>query len=88
VVTVFNKCDRIAALPPSGGQDSEGLRVSALTGEGIDSLRAEISRRLPELATGYARRVVGDVGESAHAALPEGPAVTPLPAPIGAVLED
>jgi GTP-binding protein HflX len=87
VVTVFNKCDRIAALPRSAGQDGEGLRVSALTGEGIDSLRAEIARRLPELATGYARRAAGDVSESNHVALPEGPAVTPLPAPIGAVLE-
>ncbi|HEY6320133.1 MAG TPA: GTPase HflX [Thermoanaerobaculia bacterium] len=86
VVTVFNKCDRIAALPPSG-HDGEGLRVSALTGEGLDALRAEIARRLPELATGHAYRQPGDVGDSAHAELPEGPAVTPLPAPIGAVLE-
>jgi GTPase len=87
VVTVFNKCDRVAALRPSAGQDGEGLWVSALTGEGIDALRAEIARRLPELATGLARRQAGDIGESAHAALPEGAAVTPLPAPIGAVLE-
>jgi GTPase len=86
VVTVFNKCDRIAALPPSS-HDGEGLRVSALTGEGLDALRAEIARRLPELATGHAYRQPGDIGESAHAELPEGPAVTPLPAPIGAVLE-
>jgi GTPase len=86
VVTIFNKCDRVAALPPSAGPDGEGLRVSALTGEGIDALRAEIARRLPELATGYARQAV-DIGESAHPALPEGAAVTPLPAPTGAVLE-
>jgi GTPase len=86
VVTVFNKCDRIAALPRSAGQDSEGLRVSALTGEGIDSLRAEIARRLPELAAGLARQA-GNLGELAHAPLPEGAAVTPLPAPIGAILE-
>ncbi len=87
VVTVFNKCDRVAALPRSPGQDGEGLRVSALTGEGIDALRAEIARRLPELATGHARRQAGDLGEPAPADLPEAPAVTPLPAPIGAVLE-
>ena len=87
VVTVFNKCDRVGALPRSAGQDGEGLRVSALTGEGIDALRAEIARRLPELATGIARRQAGDIGEPAHAGLPESPAVTPLPAPIGAVLE-
>ena len=87
VVTVFNKCDRVAALPTSAGQDGEGLRVSALTGEGIDALRAEIARRLPELALGHTRRQAGDLGEPAHAELPEAPAVTPLPAPIGAVLE-
>jgi GTPase len=87
VVTVFNKCDRVAALPRSAGQDGEGLRVSALTGEGLDALRAEIARRLPELTGGFARRHAGDLGESAHAELPEDPAVTPLPAPVGAVLE-
>jgi GTPase len=86
VVTIFNKCDRVAAFPPSPGQDGEGLRVSALTGEGLDALRAEIARRLPELAGGLAHQA-GDRGESAHAALPGGAAVTPLPSPVGAVLE-
>lgn len=86
VVTIFNKCDRVAALPPSAGHDGEGLRVSALTGEGIDTLRAEIARRLPELATAYARQAA-DLGEPPHPALPEDAAVTPLPAPIGAALE-
>ena len=52
VVTVFNKCDRIAAHPSQPVRDGEGLRVSALTGEGIDALRAEIARRLPALAGG------------------------------------
>jgi GTP-binding protein HflX len=87
VVTVFNKCDRVAALPRSANQDGEGLRVSALTGEGLDALRAEIARRLPELAAGNARRAAGDGSDSPHAALPEPPAVKPLPAPVGAVLE-
>jgi GTP-binding protein HflX len=87
VVTVFNKCDRVAALSPSARQDGEGLRVSALTGEGLDALRAEIARRLPELATGFPRCQAGAIGEPAHATPAENPAVTPLPAPIGAVLE-
>jgi GTP-binding protein HflX len=47
VVTVFNKCDRVP--PGAGTQDGDGLRVSALTGEGIAALRAEIARRLPQL---------------------------------------
>ncbi|HXO42598.1 MAG TPA: hypothetical protein VN999_14190, partial [Thermoanaerobaculia bacterium] len=72
--------------PPFAGQDGEGIRVSALTGEGIDSLRAEIARRLPELAGGHARQA-GNLGELTHAPLPDGAAVTPLPAPIGAILE-
>ncbi len=50
VVTIFNKCDRIAAGPAAAAQDGEGIQVSALTGEGIDALRAEIARRLPALA--------------------------------------
>jgi GTP-binding protein HflX len=54
VVTIFNKCDRIGAHPRQPAQDGEGLRVSALTGEGIDALRAEIARRLPALAGGAA----------------------------------
>jgi GTP-binding protein HflX len=87
VVTVFNKCDRVGPLTPSGAQDGDGLRVSALTGEGLDALRAEIARRLPELATAHPRRQAGDLGEPPHDTLPEGPAVTPLPVPTGAVLE-
>jgi 50S ribosomal subunit-associated GTPase HflX len=51
VVTVFNKCDRVPAGAGCASiQDGEGLRVSALTGEGIEALRAEIARRLPQLA--------------------------------------
>jgi 50S ribosomal subunit-associated GTPase HflX len=51
VVTVFNKCDRVpAGAGGASAQDGDGLRVSALTGEGIEALRAEIARRLPHLA--------------------------------------
>jgi GTP-binding protein HflX len=50
VVTVFNKCDRIAACPTLSAQNGDGLHISALTGEGLDALRAEIARRLPALA--------------------------------------
>jgi GTP-binding protein HflX len=57
VVTIFNKCDRIAAYPRQPAQDGEGLRVSALTGEGIDALRAEIARRLPALTGGATQGV-------------------------------
>jgi GTP-binding protein HflX len=55
VVTVFNKCDRVPA--GAGSQDGDHLRVSALTGEGIDALRAEIASRLPQLAAGAATPV-------------------------------
>ncbi|HYL05770.1 MAG TPA: GTPase HflX, partial [Thermoanaerobaculia bacterium] len=64
VVTIFNKCDRIAAHPGHQAQDGEGLRVSALTGDGIDALRAEIARRLPALAGGAAGVGRGSRGAS------------------------
>jgi GTP-binding protein HflX len=64
VVTVFNKCDRLGAYPRQPAQDGEGLRVSALTGEGIDALRAEIASRLPALARGAAGFVA--VGGAGH----------------------
>lgn len=41
-LTVLNKCD----LSPSGGRSIEGVRVSALTGEGIEDLRAAVVRLL------------------------------------------
>jgi GTP-binding protein HflX len=66
VVTIFNKCDRLAAYPRQPAQDGEGLRVSALTGEGIDALRAEIASRLPALARGAAGGFV-EVGSVAAA---------------------
>jgi GTP-binding protein HflX len=52
VVTVFNKSDRVSPAPRPVPQNGEALWVSALTGEGLDALRAEIARRLPELAGG------------------------------------
>jgi GTP-binding protein HflX len=52
VVTIFNKCDQVPT--GAGAEEGDGLRVSALTGEGIEALRAEIARRLPELAAGNA----------------------------------
>jgi len=82
VVTIFNKCDRVAAFPPSPGQDGEGIRVSALTGEGIDALRAEIARRLPELAGGFTGHGAAP-GEPVHAPLPGAAEAPPLPARIG-----
>ena len=42
VVNVFNKCD----LLPTGEPRNGGVWVSALTGDGLDDLRAEVARRL------------------------------------------
>ncbi len=42
VVNVFNKCDLLPADAPLDG----GVRVSALTGAGLDDLRSEVARRL------------------------------------------
>jgi 50S ribosomal subunit-associated GTPase HflX len=42
VLNVFNKCD----LLPGGGWLDGGVGVSALTGAGLDDLRAEVARRL------------------------------------------
>ena len=41
-LTIFNKCDALAAEPPHGAQE---LCVSAQTGAGIDALRAELRER-------------------------------------------
>jgi GTP-binding protein HflX len=46
VLNVFNKCDLLPADARPGG----GVCLSALTGEGIDELRAEVARRLATLA--------------------------------------
>ncbi len=62
VVTVYNKCDRIAACAANPAQNGDGLRVSALTGDGLDALRAEIARRLPELAAGPVGEVPAQFG--------------------------
>lgn len=43
VINVFNKCD----LLPADGMGNGGVGVSALTGAGLDALRAEVARRLP-----------------------------------------
>jgi 50S ribosomal subunit-associated GTPase HflX len=45
---VLNKSDRVAA--GGNGQNGEAIWVSALTGEGLDALKAEIASRLPGLA--------------------------------------
>ena len=82
VVTVFNKCDRVAACAQRPSQDGDGLHVSALTGQGIEALRAEIARRLPELADGFPGHT--GAGKSGHAVIAESAAVPPRPA---AVLE-
>jgi len=62
VVTVYNKCDRIAACAANPAQNGDGLRVSALTGDGLDALRAEIARLLPALAAGPAGEVPAPFG--------------------------
>lgn len=51
VLTVFNKSDRVP--PPARdlqGAASDAVWLSALTGEGLDTLRARIAQRLPGLA--------------------------------------
>ena len=54
VVVVFNKIDRLDEEPPRGGAE---LWVSARTGEGLDTLRAAVARRLrtPAMAAAAAR---------------------------------
>jgi GTP-binding protein HflX len=55
IIPVFNKCDRIGAPAPGPAADhplrdtAADLWISAITGEGLDDLRAEIARRLPTL---------------------------------------
>ena len=74
VVTIFNKCDRVAGCAQLPSQDGEALHVSALTGEGIEALRAEIARRLPALARdngGHAGQG-GYAGRSGAAVVPPG----------------
>ena len=84
VVTVFNKCDRVAAgsppLPWEGGAggDRVTLRVSALTGEGIDALRSEIARRLPALAAGLV--AAPSAPSDDRAGSPAGPLAVPAEA--------
>ena len=46
VVNVFNKCD----LLPGDGRVDDSVWVSALTGAGLDDLRAEVARRLTAAA--------------------------------------
>ncbi len=71
VVTVFNKCDRVG--PAAGGtlrngdngcQNGDGVWVSALTGEGLEALKAEIASRLPGLAAAGAAEIGSDSGEA------------------------
>ena len=45
VLNVFNKCDLLPGLPGDARLD-RGVFVSALTGAGLDDLRAEVARRL------------------------------------------
>ncbi len=50
VITVFNKCDRLPAAHATP-HDGDAVCISAVTGKGLDDLRAEIVRRLPSLAS-------------------------------------
>ncbi len=47
VLTVFNKCDRIAALPTWESGNAAPLCISAKTGGGIDNLLERIAAALP-----------------------------------------
>jgi GTP-binding protein HflX len=49
VIRVFNKWDRIPELTAGGTAWNGGVPVSALTGEGLDGLKAAIASRLEEL---------------------------------------
>ena len=52
ILTVFNKSDRVPLHARDPHPDSgDAVWVSALTGEGLDTLRARVARRLPALAT-------------------------------------
>lgn len=47
VIEVWNKCDRLEAMPELTGKDT--VAISAATGEGLDRLRAAISRGIASL---------------------------------------
>ena len=47
VLTVFNKCDRPAALPALEPDGSQPLCISAITGRGVDKLLDRIVEALP-----------------------------------------
>jgi GTPase len=81
VVTVFNKADRVTPAPRPAAASGQALWVSALTGEGLDALRAEIARRLPALAGGADRAAKADAGAAAQA-----PEAAAAPEPAAATL--
>lgn len=47
ILTVFNKCDRLDAVPDIDLGDNRSLRISAVTGDGIDRLLQSIADALP-----------------------------------------
>ena len=49
ILRVFNKSDRVTASGV-GGTGGDGVWISALTGEGIDDLKAELARRAERIA--------------------------------------
>jgi GTPase len=72
VITVFNKCDRVGQAAGGtlrNGENGEAVWVSALTGDGLEALRAEIASRLPELARADGAPAGGDGAEANKAAV-------------------
>lgn len=47
ILTVFNKCDRLDTVADIDLGDSHSLRISAVTGEGVDRLLQSIAEALP-----------------------------------------
>lgn len=47
ILTVFNKCDRLDTVPDIDLGDNRSLRISAITGDGIDRLLQSIADALP-----------------------------------------
>jgi GTP-binding protein HflX len=61
ILRVLNKCDLLG--PAVGSRSSNGVTVSALTNQGLDILREEITTRLTALgASGYTHSPQADVG--------------------------
>jgi len=71
VIRVFNKTDRLAEGERGGYGPTDAVWVSALTGEGLDELKAELARRAEWLARGIRGVHRGEGGAAGDSGEPE-----------------